>query len=180
MLYKSDEAVNNLTKSDNRNSFKNVECWIRREQDYNLYVFSVLLENELELESMWVKLTNAIAVFFQSNLEKEIEMWNIYILFLVRGKVSRDLKYKIEQDKYSTRKIVLDNIDNNTNFQNGNYEKLIESRLFIFELPKEEKDSDKNNISLLDVIYENNIKLYNIITNYSGDKPATQFIKYLG
>lgn len=57
---------------------------------------------------MWKKINNIIATYFQSNLNKNVEKWNIYLFFFVVDKVSRDVKYKIEQDKYCSRKIIID------------------------------------------------------------------------
>lgn len=182
MLSKCAEALELLKASDHKDLFTNVECWKKEEQNYNLYVFSATLENELELERLWEGLTNAIAVFFQSELEREIEIWNIYMVFIVKEKVSRDIKYKIEQDKYSTRKIVLDNIKNTRYDEDKNYSDLIESRLFVFKLPEQnitDISVDDNKV-LLDIIREGNQKLCDVIINNSQDKPSTQFIKYLG
>ena len=181
MLDKSIKAMEQLNTSDHKDLFTNVECWIKKEENYNLYVFSALLENELDLEKLWTKLTNAIAVFFQGELEKEIEIWNIYILFLVKEKVSRDLKYRIEQDKYSTRKIVLDNIKDIDLSTSENYSALVESRLFVFNLTEGKGDSsDIDNKMLIDIIREQNQDLYDVILKYPNDKSVTQFIKYLG
>lgn len=182
MLSKCYEAVEWLKKSDHKDSFTSVECWKKEEQEYNLYVFSATLENELELERLWKELTNAVAVFFQSELEKEIEIWNIYLIFIIKEKVSRDIKYKVEQDKYSTRKIVIDNIKDTSYIADGNYSDLIESRLFAFRLPEQDlnKNTNTDNKSLLDIISEKDKKLCDVIINNSQDKPSTQFVKYLG
>ena len=182
MLYKNSKAIGQLNTSEHKELFTNVECWVKKENNYNLYVFSTLLENEIDLEKVWTELTNAIAVYFQSELEKNIEIWNIYLLFLVKEKVSKDLKYKIEQDKYSTRKMVLDNLKDTIYFVNGNYVDLIESRLFTFNLSEQIKSEKKDvdNKMLVDIISESNKKLYDVILNYPLDKSITKFIKYLG
>jgi hypothetical protein len=204
MLYKSEDAVKKILESENRELFSNVYCWIREEDEYNLHVFSILLENESELEKVWNELTNAIAVFFQSELDNDIEIWNIYIMFLVKDFVSRDLKYKIEQEKYSARKIVVDNFRNNDYCLTNNIESLIESRLFIFNLPDsnnnevdefKDKSIDEvdnpetlinnsheanNTTSLVTVLEQENFKLYEILTQHANDKPLNKFVKYLG
>jgi hypothetical protein len=60
------------------------------------------------LEKNWRKISNFIALNFQNNLENEFERWNIYVFFLNAKKVSNELKYKIENDTFSSRKIVVD------------------------------------------------------------------------
>lgn len=76
-------------------------------------VFSFFFESEKELDENWEIITSSIAAYYQSELDddtKEFERWNIYILFLVKENVNNQLKYKIENDKFSSRKIVQDNM----------------------------------------------------------------------
>lgn len=80
MLCKNDKAIEQLKMSDNKDLLTRLKCWLREEQGYNLYVFTALFENESELKKIWKDITDIIAVFFQSELEKDIEIWNIYIL----------------------------------------------------------------------------------------------------
>jgi len=77
-------------------------------------VFSFFFESEADLNDKWEFVTSSIAVDYQSELEdedQEFERWNIYIFFIVKESISDQLKYKIENDKFSCRKIVQDNID---------------------------------------------------------------------
>ena len=96
--------------------------------------------------------------------------------------MSRDIKYKIEQDKYSTRKIVIDNIKDTRYITDGNYSDLIESRLFVFKLPEQNiiGDSGADDKGLIDIIRERDQKLCDVIINNPQEKPNTQFIRYLG
>lgn len=76
-------------------------------------VFSFIFETENVLSHNWKSITGTIASYYQSKYEKEgedFERWNIYILFLIKEEVSTQLKYKIENDKFSSRKIVQDKI----------------------------------------------------------------------
>lgn len=88
----------------------NLNCLIRQEANaaYNIYVFIMQVTLEKELNENWEKLINNISFSFQSKLKLDIEKWNIYTIFLVQEKVSDNLKYRIEQDKFATRKIILD------------------------------------------------------------------------
>lgn len=79
------------------------------EKSYSCNAFVVTLNTEEELKLFWEDYRNDIASYFQAELQVEIEIWNIYLFFVVLEPVSRELKYRIQQDKYSSRKIVLCN-----------------------------------------------------------------------
>lgn len=72
-------------------------------------VFIFLFKTEAELEAAWDKISGNIAGNYQSELSDQFAIWNIYIFFLCPREVSLALKYKIENDRFSSRKIVLDN-----------------------------------------------------------------------
>lgn len=125
----------------------NLKLWKKNYQDFNLYVFNVFVD-EKELENKWEELRNDIAFHFQSNIDIDIELWNIYIIFFLEKKiVKKELKYKIENDHYCARKIVLDNVGN----INNNEEKIrkeINKKLFYLEiLPL----SNTNNLDKLEM-----------------------------
>lgn len=86
-----------------------IACWSKNQGSFQLYVFSALFQTTANLEELWEVLNDEIAVDFQSTLTIDVESWNIYIVYLIKEKVSRDLKYRIEQDKFSCRKLVFDN-----------------------------------------------------------------------
>ena len=77
----------------------------------DISVFAFTFENESELNDNWKKITSSVAAYYQSafdNEKNDFERWNIYILFLVQAPVGSQLKYRIENDKFSSRKIVHD------------------------------------------------------------------------
>lgn len=74
----------------------------------NINVFFIELSNEETLGLSWEKVRNFIAVYYQNHLESDFERWNIYIIFIVPTTVSNQFKYKIENDQFSSRKIVID------------------------------------------------------------------------
>lgn len=92
-------------------------------EDYNASVYSVKLSNQEDeivafcvqfndqstLESNWSRLNNAIAADFQSNLTSEFSAWNIYLVIWCKQRVSKSIKYKVENDKAFIRKLVIDN-----------------------------------------------------------------------
>jgi len=77
----------------------------------DISVFAFSFDNESELSDNWRKITSSVAAYYQSTFDNEkndFERWNIYILFLVQTPVDSQLKYRIENDKFSSRKIVHD------------------------------------------------------------------------
>ncbi len=74
-------------------------------------VFTFFFEQGKDLREHWENITNAIAAYYQSEFEADeqaFERWNIYVFFLVKEPVRTQLKYRIENDKFSCRKIVID------------------------------------------------------------------------
>lgn len=73
-----------------------------------LPLFFINVEHEIRLASEWEKITDFIATNFQINVETEFETWNIYLFFLTQKAIDKELKYKIENDTWSSRKIVIE------------------------------------------------------------------------
>lgn len=128
-------------------------------------VFSFIFESEGILNQNWESITSTIAAYYQSQFEeegKEFERWNIYILFIIKDEVSTQLKYKIENDKFSSRKIVQDRMFDSIDaslIARLILEHIINSDLNIFELDKTEKS---HNISST---YSNDSRIYKLIEN---------------
>ncbi|MBD3343179.1 MAG: AAA family ATPase [Candidatus Lokiarchaeota archaeon] len=75
------------------------------------FCFFVKYKSARLLEKSWSKLNSSIASYFQSELTNEFQIWNIYIVFACEDDVKKEIKYKIENDRFSSRKIVLDKIE---------------------------------------------------------------------
>lgn len=63
-----------------------------------------------ELKNEWIRITNFIAMQYQSSLNSDFERWNLYLFFILTDAktVSDDLKYTIENNTFSSRKIIED------------------------------------------------------------------------
>lgn len=88
-----------------------VEIGVRvRNINYQGIVHAFFLEfkTEFEIETKWEEISNAIAVYFQTKLESEFEIWNLYLFYISKSKMEKELKYKIENNTISSRKIVID------------------------------------------------------------------------
>lgn len=64
---------------------------------------------EDELRETWRNYRNDFAVEFQTDDIDEFERWNFYLFYVVDNKnaIDRNLKYEIEHDTISSRKIVV-------------------------------------------------------------------------
>jgi len=74
-----------------------------------IHTFFIRSINEEQLKNTWESIRNMIGVYFQSKLESEFEIWNVYLFFVMHFTISKDLKHKIEHDTLSSRKIVVEN-----------------------------------------------------------------------
>lgn len=98
--------------------------------------------SEETLRTQWRALRNKLAEERQMEAMDDFERWNFYLFYVVEDKreINRSLKYEIEHDTVSSRKIIVDRAE----FVDGNYEALIASyiKYDIEELVDEEHKMD--------------------------------------
>jgi hypothetical protein len=70
-------------------------------------VFFIHADSEEDLCMNWTKVVEFIAGNFQVNTEQEFTVWNIYLFFLLENRISKSLQYQIENDTFSSRKIII-------------------------------------------------------------------------
>lgn len=184
-LTKKDEVIEGLKNLSEVFSQYNVNAWVKAQQKYEINIFTVLLDDNDQLSECWEELTNGIAVHFQGLLEKDIEIWNIYVLFLIKEVVDKELKYKIEQDKYSSRKIVCDGFEvNKEEALDLQIKGVIDNKLFGFQLYELKKDRNEITIqtSVEEKVRQTDAKLYQIIKYVNKNinaKPEKLFDIYM-
>lgn len=95
--------------SDLENEFENVSFSFK-EINYQgkLPCFFITVKSEEELTRIWMKVSDIIAVNYQSRMKDEFSIWNLYLFFIISETISNDLKYQIENDTFSSRKIVIE------------------------------------------------------------------------
>lgn len=74
----------------------------------NVFIFKA---NSNLIERYWKRFSNMVASLYQNEeymKNSEFERWNFYIIYLSGDGVTKELKNKIENDKFSSRKIVED------------------------------------------------------------------------
>jgi len=89
-----------------------------QELDYNgkIPVFFIRCSSVEDLENKWAGLVDSVAFDFQSQLTDEFQIWNIYMFFIKPAGIAdsvkfNSLKLKIENDTFSSRKIVVEDQD---------------------------------------------------------------------
>ncbi len=105
MSYSIEETITYLEEK-----FKNIR-FDYRNVDFGSTIpaFFIYFEDEKLLKQKWEGIANLIAVDFQARQRNEYQVWNIYLFYIINNPISKELKYKIENDTFSSRKIVIEN-----------------------------------------------------------------------
>jgi len=106
-------------------------------------IFFILFSNDKQLTETWSDLNLYIAVNFQTILESEFSTWNIYLFFMLPSPVKKSLKYKIENDTFSSRKIV---IESEITHQNIISEHILNDNLQVMEKGQAKDEFVKNSV----------------------------------
>ncbi len=151
-----------LKNDDNIEWIDKITCWIKKEQGYNIYIFQVVVKNQMEIQKYYETITASIAADFQANLKKAIERWNIYLVFECKESVDWKIKLKVEQDKFAVRKVVWDNLKKEE-LKDKEY---IEKRLLSLEInEKLGKDKEKDKDEMVKELKKKDPELYEILQN---------------
>ena len=82
----------------------------RNEDKFRINVFFLEANTDIINEN-WKRFSNMVAANYQ-NVEymsdREFDKWNFYIIYISKDFIESDLKHRIENDKFSSRKIVED------------------------------------------------------------------------
>lgn len=73
----------------------------------NIPIILVQFINLNTLEKHWKEFNSLVTAEYLIKLEEEFSKWNSYVFFLT-DEVPKSLKYEIENNKFSTRKIVIE------------------------------------------------------------------------
>lgn len=72
-------------------------------------IISVLVKtNSNNLQNNWTKINSVFSELLDEYLDSSFKKWNVYILYIATDKVSKELKYKIENNTFFARKILKD------------------------------------------------------------------------
>ncbi|NWL02861.1 hypothetical protein NYQ10_20670 [Flavobacterium johnsoniae] len=77
----------------------------------SVIVAFVQFDTEDNLKIEWKDFNNFVTAQYLSNIKDEYSKWNFYVFYLSGEKISRELKYEIENNKFSSRKIICEEIN---------------------------------------------------------------------
>ena len=149
MLNKKELPQNLLLNAQKEYADRQIEYWtydVEAKAPYSCHMFTIVCNNNTALSDCWEDLTENIAINFQIDLEREIERWNIYLLFLLENEVPKEIKYKVEQDKYCCRKLVEDCLKTKE-FSDVYIRQLIQDKIFSVRQINSEKMIGSTSVS---------------------------------
>lgn len=80
----------------------------RNDNAFRINIFFLIANSDI-LNEKWQRFSNMVAANYQNSeymLDREFDKWNFYVIYISKDHISRELKNKIENDKFSSRKIV--------------------------------------------------------------------------
>lgn len=76
----------------------------------NVPVIFVQFNDLNDLKKYWKEFNSFITAEYLIKLNNDFSRWNSYIFYITEGTIEKPLKYEIENNKFSTRKIVIESI----------------------------------------------------------------------
>ena len=114
-----------------------------------IHCFFVNIPSEIKLKEVWVEMSNFIAIKFQNKLNNEFEKWNVYLFYRIENIVSRDLHYSIENDTFSSRKIIIDTRQSKSEVIN---EHILNKDMIVYSTTTQNNNSFTPNIVIIESI----------------------------
>lgn len=80
----------------------------------DVIICMVQFKDETSLKSNWKEFNSYLTAKFIPTIKDEYSKWNFYIFFFSKVMVAKSLKYEIENNKFSSRKIVIEKCESIT------------------------------------------------------------------
>lgn len=125
--------------------------------------FFINIKDQKSLTNQWKAITEFIAIHFQSLLRNEFSVWNVYLFFILEQEVKDDLKYIIENDTFSSRKIIV--------FPKKDIESIIQEHI------KNDDTEIQSIIGFEETPFQPNSDVWKILNGISYKKKITDDIK---
>jgi len=94
----------------------------RNDDIFRINIFFLEANSDVINEN-WKRFSNMVAANYQTSeymSNREFDRWNFYIIYISKDNISKVLKTKIENDKFSSRKIVEDSYNKEFNDDEAN------------------------------------------------------------
>jgi phosphate uptake regulator len=77
----------------------------------NIFLCILSVSSEVKLIELWDILNSVVSSELSKDFKNDFQMWNFYLFYLCKEEVGVELKYKIINNKFSSRKVVIDKFD---------------------------------------------------------------------
>ncbi|MBF8982716.1 hypothetical protein IZY60_04095 [Lutibacter sp. B2] len=127
------------------------------EKELNNYKSNIVcceFKNQEDLRKNWQEIMKNVSFYIQAKLSKIIELYNIYILFFAK-EIDHEVMYKIEQDKYSSRKII---VQREMPEEEEELKKMVNEIIFEFRI-----EISEENLKLEDWLKNYNEEIYDFV-----------------
>ncbi|MCT4646353.1 MAG: hypothetical protein N4A74_15300 [Carboxylicivirga sp.] len=111
-----------------------------------LAVITALFKTEKSLEEDWAHLSSSVCSHYQMKLDDDFAKWNTYLIYACNENVEKGLKYRIENNKFSNRKIVVNN--STKNLDDEWVDKIISEKILLDKLEINSDAEIRDNASL--------------------------------
>lgn len=100
----SDQVVSGLLRS-----FPQVKFKIYRSDDSKSFItcFVSIFKSAAECLTQWESVNSAVAMSAQGIMQGYAAPWNLYLIIVTPDHLTKDAKYRIENDRFAARKITI-------------------------------------------------------------------------
>lgn|SRR5574343_24814 len=113
----------------------------------NIPVIFIQFNDLNDLEKFWKEFNSFMTAEYLIKLKNEFSKWNSYVFYLSESIIEKPLKYEIENNKFSTRKIIIESI--NTTIDTSILENILSEHIINdnieFKVESQEIDSFSKN-----------------------------------
>jgi len=115
-----------------------------------IYTVVIKFNSHQELTKLWNKVNISIALPLGEKFTNEFQKWNLYFIYICDFNVAKKTKYKIENDKAFSRKIVI----SHTNNECDSIEKILTENVLCIDIENKIKSIKKKVIPKLESDHE--------------------------
>ncbi len=119
----------------------------KNEDSFQLNIFFIEADIDF-INDEWNRFSKMVALNYQNSeymSDSDFDRWNFYIVYILKDSISKELKVQIENDKFSSRKIVEDSYDKEFNHDEAN--RLIVKHITNTDLKKIVDETEQVSIS---------------------------------
>ncbi len=135
----------------------------------NILIVFVEFDNVKSLTKQWKEFNSFISTKAFSNEQSDFSKWNFYVFFLAQENVNKDIKYNIENNKFSSRKIIVENCP--TEIDTGLIELIIKEHITNENIIDTTKEDTANKI-------ERNTTISNALNKFKSPTKKTEESDY--